>query len=78
MGAKRLESLADVGRYELQRALAEFDELASQARDVAAKLRDFQSGRQPLERLLNQSLATILGPAIGVPLLGLVLFWMFR
>jgi hypothetical protein len=64
-----------VGKYELQRALAEFDELVSQARDVAIKLRDFQSARRPLERLLNQSLATILGPAIGVPVLGLLLLW---
>jgi hypothetical protein len=30
-----------------------------------------------LERLLNRSLSTIVGYAVGVPLLGLVIRWLF-
>jgi DNA-binding helix-hairpin-helix protein with protein kinase domain len=77
MGAKQLQAMVDVARYELQRALAEFDDLASRGRDIAVKLCDFQSGRRPLERWLNDSMATILAPVIGAPLVGCALYWMF-
>jgi DNA-binding helix-hairpin-helix protein with protein kinase domain len=76
-GAKQLQALVDVARYELQRALGVFDDMASRGHDIAVKLRDYQSGRRPLERLLNHSLATILGPVIGVPLYCLVVYLLF-
>jgi hypothetical protein len=77
MGAKQLQAMVDVGRYELQRALGEFDDGASRARDATVKLRDFESGRRPIERRLNHSLATILAPVIGAPLIGLILYAIF-
>ena len=72
MGAKRLTALVDTGRYELQRSLAEFDQLAARGHDAAIKLRDFQTHRRPLERRLNRSWGMILACAVSGPLLGLL------
>jgi hypothetical protein len=77
MGGKQLQAMVDVANYELQRALGEFDHLVTRGREAAVKLRDFQSGRRVLERLLNQSLISILAPAIGIPILGLILYLVF-
>jgi DNA-binding helix-hairpin-helix protein with protein kinase domain len=77
MGGKQLQAMVDVANYELQRALGEFDNQVTRGREAAVKLRDFQSGRRVLERLLNQSLVSILGPAIGAPVLGLILYLVF-
>jgi hypothetical protein len=77
MGAKQLQAMVDVARYELQRALGEFDDLASKGRDVAVKQCEFLSGRRLPERLMNESLISILAPTIGVPLLGLIMYLFF-
>jgi DNA-binding helix-hairpin-helix protein with protein kinase domain len=77
MGGKQLQAMVDVANYELQRAMGEFDNLVTRGREAAVKLRDFQSGQRMLERLLNQSPVSILGPAIGAPILGLILYLVF-
>jgi DNA-binding helix-hairpin-helix protein with protein kinase domain len=77
MGARQLAAQADAGRYELDRVLADYDQLATQGQEVAIELRDYQSSRRPLERLLNRSPETTLAAAIGIPLTGLVLRLIF-
>jgi DNA-binding helix-hairpin-helix protein with protein kinase domain len=77
MGAKQLRTLADAGHYELERVLNDYDEFAAKGHEIALELRDFESSRRPLERLLNRSPETTLAAAIGIPLAGLLLRLIF-
>lgn len=77
MGAKQLDALADVGQAELYRDLKKFNELADKGRAVANQLREFQSGRRVLERVLNSHPAATIIIALGVPVVGYVLRLLF-
>lgn len=76
-GAKQIEMLAEVGKADLARALAQFDSALDQWRIIAKQYRDSQSGRQRLELLVNRSPLFTFGLAIGVPLVALVV-WLIR
>jgi len=77
MGAKQLSALVDSRRYELERLLNDYDALAAEAHDISLQLRDFQSRRRRLEHWLNRSPVTTLAAAIGIPLVGLLLWLVF-
>ena len=76
-GAKQVENMAEVGKAELAAALAQFDGAVEQWRGVAKQLRDFQSDRRGLERLINQSPAHIVIAALVGPFVGLIV-WLIR
>jgi DNA-binding helix-hairpin-helix protein with protein kinase domain len=77
MGAKQVAALANAGEIELGQFLARYDAEVSKWRGIAGELRDFQSGRRRWERLVNRTRATIVAPAAGIPLFGLVLRLLF-
>jgi DNA-binding helix-hairpin-helix protein with protein kinase domain len=77
MGAKQVEALAQAGEGELKRALARFDALVSEWRDLAMQLRDFQSSRHWLERTINRAPGVIVAFTIGIPLVGALLHLLF-
>ena len=77
MGAKQLQALAESGRYELNRLLADYDAMAAEGNDIALRLRDFQSSRRKLEYWLNRSPETTLAAMLGIPLVGLLLRLIF-
>ena len=74
----RLKSHESVAKSELKRGLAKLDSVSSEWSKVAKSLRVFQSGRRQLERSINRSLTTIVGIALGIPLVGLILYLLFR
>jgi DNA-binding helix-hairpin-helix protein with protein kinase domain len=76
-GAEQLQNRAFERKAELTQVLGQFDDQTNQWMKVAKQLRDYENGRRPLERLVNYSLATILGPAIGVPALAGILYLIF-
>jgi DNA-binding helix-hairpin-helix protein with protein kinase domain len=75
MGNERLKMLADAGKNELVASLTSFDADLRQWKAVAAELTEFQEKRHPLERLMNRSYLTILGPTAGVILLALLFYY---
>ncbi len=77
MGAKQLQALAESGRYELNRLLADYDAVVAEGNDIALRLRDFQSSRRKLEYWLNRSPETTLAAMLGIPLVGLLLRLIF-
>jgi DNA-binding helix-hairpin-helix protein with protein kinase domain len=77
MGAKQLDALADVGLAEANRDLKKFSVVADTARQVANQLRDFQSERRPLERLLNTNPYITAAVAVTIPLIAYVLWLIF-
>jgi DNA-binding helix-hairpin-helix protein with protein kinase domain len=68
MGAKQLDAMTDVGLAETNRDLKKFSSVAENARQVANQLRDFQSERRPLERLLNSNPYLTAVVAVVIPL----------
>ncbi|MEM9353975.1 MAG: hypothetical protein AAGA92_13255 [Planctomycetota bacterium] len=78
MGAGHIESMVKSIKYGLRKELKQFEEMCGKWKAVAAEMQGFQSKRRWLERTLNQSLATILPAALVPPLLGLILWWLFR
>jgi hypothetical protein len=76
MAARQLESTCRAAREQLAMDLAGFEAEADAVRAIANELRDYQTGRRPLERLLNRSPAVILGVAAAAALLGGLLYWM--
>jgi hypothetical protein len=74
MASKQLDSLAAASREQLSRELSKYDQLASQARDVANELHVFQSGRRLLERLLNRSAVFVVAAALAIPAVA----WLIR
>ena len=78
MAASRLNALADGGKSELDRSLSYFDSLTDHWKNEAKKLRDFQSSRYHFERTINRSVGRILGIALGGPVLGTVLYFLFN
>jgi DNA-binding helix-hairpin-helix protein with protein kinase domain len=76
-GAKQIENMAEVGKAELAAALNQFDGAVDQWKGVAKQLRDFQSGRRSLERLINRSPSHIVAAALVGPFIGL-LVWLIR
>jgi hypothetical protein len=77
-GSKQLAVLAETSETRLKRELEEFRSSAEQWTKVAKELRDFQSGRQPLERNVNRSPFWILGFSFGVPFGLWLLFLIFN
>ncbi len=75
MGNERLKMLADAGKNALVEALTSFDADVREWKKVAADLCEFQQSRRLLERTLNKSLLTILGPTAGVILLALLFYY---
>jgi len=78
MAYTRIKALADIRKTELKQAFAKFDQVTSCWREIAQELREFQSSRRTLEYYINRSWSTILAVTFGVPLLGLVLYAIFR
>ena len=74
---KQLEAMADAGQLELARVLANLDQMTSAWSEHAKNYRDFQSGRQRFERVLNQSPAALIALALAVPAAGWVLHMIF-
>lgn len=77
MAASRLNSLAEGGKYEMDRSVKYFDRSSDHWLTEAKKLRDFQSRRHFLERSVNHSAAVLLGLALGVPFVGFLLSVLF-
>jgi DNA-binding helix-hairpin-helix protein with protein kinase domain len=75
MAARQLESVARSGKEQLNQDLKEFEKHAERVREAANELRDFQSNRRPLERLLNRTWGVALGVGGGVSLFGALLYW---
>jgi hypothetical protein len=75
MSNERLKMLADAGKNELVASLSSFDADLRQWKAGAAEYCEFQQSRRPLERLINRSYLTILGPTAGVVLLALLFFY---
>src|SRR3954451_12225635 len=65
--SKQLETLAEVAKSELTRALQQFDQYTEQWLTTAKQCRDFQSGRRRMERFINRSPSFIIALALGVP-----------
>ena len=74
---KQLEALADAGRLELSRAVANFDQMTAAWSEQAKSYRDFQSGRQRLERLINSTPTLIVSLALAIPAAAVVLHLLF-
>jgi DNA-binding helix-hairpin-helix protein with protein kinase domain len=74
---KQLESLAETGKLELSRTLANFDQMTAAWAEQAKSYRDFQSGRQRFERLINRSPWTIIGLSLALPAVAMLLHLLF-
>jgi hypothetical protein len=64
--SKQLETLAEVAKTELARALQQFEQYCEQWLTTAKQCRDFQSGRRPMERFLNRSIPFIISVELGM------------
>ncbi len=76
-GAKQVETMADVGKGDLARALSQFDGAVEQWKGMAKQYRESQNVRQRLELFINRSPSFIIGFALGVPFVAM-LVWLFR
>jgi DNA-binding helix-hairpin-helix protein with protein kinase domain len=65
-GSKQIETLGEVAKSELSRALVQFDQYIEQWLTTAKQCRDFQSGRRPMERFLNKSVPFIIAVELGM------------
>ena len=74
---KQLEAMAEAGRLELSRMLAHFDQMTAAWSEQAKSYRDFQSGRQRFERLINSSPALVISLALGIPAAAVVLHLLY-
>jgi DNA-binding helix-hairpin-helix protein with protein kinase domain len=77
MASHQLDSLAEASRDRLERELKYFDRSAEPARELAKKLRGFQSARRPWERAINKSPLFIAAAAFAGPAIGGTLYWLF-
>jgi DNA-binding helix-hairpin-helix protein with protein kinase domain len=76
-GAKQVETLADVGKTDLNRALAQFDGALEQWKAKAKQYRESQSGRSRLELFVNRAPSFTIGLALAIPFVGMIV-WLFR
>ena len=76
-GAKQVETLADVGKADLTRALAQFDGALEQWKAKAKPYRESQSGRSRLELFVNRSPSFTIVLAIGSPFVAMIV-WLIR
>jgi DNA-binding helix-hairpin-helix protein with protein kinase domain len=76
-GAKQVETLAEVAKVELARALTQFDTAVDQWKAMAKQYRESQNGRFRWELFINRAPSFIIGLALGVPLIALVV-WLVR
>jgi DNA-binding helix-hairpin-helix protein with protein kinase domain len=76
-GAKQVETLAEVGKADLNRALSQFDGGLEQWKAKAKQYRESQSGRSRLELFVNRAPSFTIGLAIGIPFVAMIV-WLFR
>ena len=76
-GSKQVETLAEVGEADLNRALAQFDAALDQWKAKAKKFRESQNERWSLELLINRAPFFTLAWALGIPFIALIV-WLFR
>ncbi len=76
-GAKQVETMAEVGKADLNRALMQFDGTLEQWKAKAKQYRESQSARSKIEMLLNRAPGITLGFAITVPILTAIA-WLLR
>jgi DNA-binding helix-hairpin-helix protein with protein kinase domain len=76
-GAKQVETLAEVAKVELARALTQFDTAVDQWKAMSKQYRESQNGRFRWELFVNRTPSFIIGLALGIPLVALVV-WLFR
>jgi DNA-binding helix-hairpin-helix protein with protein kinase domain len=76
-GAKQVETLGEVGKADLTRALAQFDGALEQWKAKAKQLRESQSGRSRLELFINRAPSYTIGLALGIPFVALIV-WLIR
>jgi len=76
-GAKQVETLAEVGKTDLARALAQFDGGVEQWRGMSKQYRESQSERWRLELFINRTPSVIIGLALGVPFIAMIA-WLIR
>lgn len=76
-GAKQVETLADVGKADLARALAQFDGALEQWKAKAKLYRESQSGRSRLELFVNRAPSFTIGLALGIPFVAMIV-WLIR
>jgi DNA-binding helix-hairpin-helix protein with protein kinase domain len=76
-GAKQIETLSEVAKVELARALTQFDTAVDQWKAMAKQYRESQNGRFRWELFINRAPSFILVLAMGIPLLALAV-WLFR
>ncbi len=76
MASHHLNTLAEGSRDRLERELNYFDRSAEPARELAKKLRGFQSARRSWERAINKSPLFIAAAALAGPAIGGTLYWL--
>ncbi len=76
-GAKQVETMAEVGKADLNRALNQLDGALEQWKAKARQYRESQNTRSKFEMLLNRAPGITLGFAITVPILAAIA-WLIR
>jgi DNA-binding helix-hairpin-helix protein with protein kinase domain len=76
MAARQLESVVSSGREQLALEIKDFEKHAEQVRAAAGELRESQTKRRRLERLINRNPAAIFGIAAGIAAFGALIYWM--
>jgi hypothetical protein len=74
MAAAQLDAVARAAGDQVAAQVGQFEHAAAGARAFARELRDEQSARRPLERLVNRSPVEILAATLAAPAIGLVLW----
>jgi len=70
IGARHLESLAQVGQAALKRSGRDFAALSDKWKELARARGHYQQGRTTLERSVNQSPVLVVGVTLGIVVLG--------
>lgn len=76
-GAKQMRAMAFSAKGQLDQAMSKYKRHVEEWRGLAHERQQGQAARSPLEAKLNQSLAAVIGAAVGAPLIGLVLWAIF-
>jgi hypothetical protein len=76
MAARQLESVVSSGREQLALEIKDFEKHAEHVRAAAGELRESQTKRRRLERLINRNPAAILGIGAGIAAFGALIYWM--
>lgn len=76
-GAKKMRAMSFAAKGQLDQAMSRYKRHVEQWRAMAHERQQGEAERSPLEAKLNQSIATVIGAAVGAPLVGLALWAIF-